>query len=264
MPLLSRGDEAGFEAFKSVAPQSIHLQIDGLAHQFRKVEQPHGEGNLIEWKFVGAKRIGTMMCQNIYVSRTTRDVWFWFFTGCEVSGRMCFRGWGRWASDEAVFDELSADDQSKDPTCLRRCSELVDLLAQGKSQAVEVFRKNAARQDPESQANLEQAVKKFLSMSATRGRCLKRELVRERNFGGFAQESCYLLGWEGGGYCSIRFYLYRPAEDWKITGLSFDFDGDCQAMLGKVALDSKTYGTAPQTASVSKACERSKTPKVVR
>ena len=261
MPLLARGDEAGLAALKSATPESFSFSMDDWVRLLHKTKEFYRPGDLIEWKFVGKKRIGTMLCQYVYLSRSSEVAMFWAFDAREVNGRMTFSGYQVWLACEKVFDQLPADDPGEDSSCDTVCSELRDLLAQGDVRSIEAFRKCLVFHDPEAAARLEDVLRIWLSTTLNQGRPQKHELARQRCIGGFLREYCYVFGWRNGNVAKVQLYLYRYAENWKLLSYNFELAtkaDDFRTMFQRTAFDSKPSWTTSWNTSSSESNKTAK------
>ncbi|MHB1033937.1 MAG: hypothetical protein ACYC35_06355 [Pirellulales bacterium] len=244
MPALLKGDKRGFDSLLGIAHPQLATLKESLIYRFQTdFERRRQEcGDPVDWKHVGAKKIGSALRQYIYICRYKKLLISWSFTAQEANGRWSFVAC-RWEYGAmSILSSLRSSDQATSETCLRFCGGIVDLLAHGKSEAGDAIQKSCVLQDPASRASMSEASGRFLAAVASSGNVLKCELVGAKDIGGAVGEYCYLIAWER-GTTLVHFYAYRSDENWRLVG--FVWEGEMNSMFSRVAMESSTFPDAP-------------------
>ena len=249
MPDLLQGNPKGFEALKPAcsSPQAEAFLKD-VAYTFRTVFQRNRDdfGRPVDWKYLGAKRIGPGFRHDFYACRYSRRLYLWDFGAYEKDGRWSLVGLHGNTDAANLLDDLPADASKKDPACLKLCEEVLVPLVHAKGEAIDAIKRNVAEQDAAMLANLGEIRHACFADVSANGHLVKWDFAQARDLGGWLAEYCYTVEFDR-GVRFARFVLYRPAKDWKLIG--FSFNGDYDAMLAKTALElDASVSPASQTA----------------
>lgn len=248
MPDLLQGKEKGFETLKKAAADPrMNMPLDNEAYKFRRDYADYREklGEPIAWKYLGVKKVGTVIREYVYVCQNSKMPLFWYFGAYELDGQWHLTSF-KWDNQiQRLLDTIPADGSSKDPACAKLCEEILDPLIHGKGEAADAFIRHLVDQSPATVAFFDRAIKELSSDSSKNGRVVKCELVHAKEIGGLAGECFYAVQWER-GLRLFRFYLYRSEKDWKVEG--FWADRDPKEVLQRVGMELNPLSTAPQTA----------------
>jgi hypothetical protein len=218
--LLKRDFDSASTALSSISVASRKSDLQAfLASTKWKFQLANPAGEPIDWKYVGVKRLGDKLSQLTYVCRYSKQPIMWSFIAQKQDGRWALTGMHVDDLPANIVRSCGSDSEISDEPCRELCSEFVELLAHGKTEAVAFFQKNCTTAaDADKTKSMVTAT--LMDISGY-GSLLSSELVHARDWNGTLRSFTYLMQWDR-NIATIDVYVYRPGKDWKFLGLSGD------------------------------------------
>ena len=255
MPDLLDCDARGFETMATTAAPALRLRFAGeFIPQFRAgsaARLAELVGKPIDWKFLGRKKIGGAFRQYMYLCRYDRGPVVWGFRTQEKQGKWLLDRFIFEQNSQKIFDLLSPGSETENAAaCPPLCGEIANLLAHGKTEACDVIKKNLVYFGPAHAQDADADLMVGRLLSASYGQNLEKcELIGSEDIGGVLGRYTYLIQWDK-LYIVVHFNVYRPGEDWKLVGFTCEDNPD--AILSKVALESRKPSASPQVGQAPK------------
>jgi hypothetical protein len=240
MPELINGKAS--DVLRKIAPDSF---IDEFSRKLQSQLKPiHAKcGSPVGWTYVGARKRGDAFLQHVYLCRCESGVIIWRISAAEDNGRWRLIGALFDTDYWALFAQTPTDAASEGKEYARLADDIVDALAHGRSNAVDLVKthllESDARNDPQKIRN---AVEQMMAVPVLAGSFVKSELDESKNVAGVLVERHYLLKYQH-DFLNIYFLLYRPDKKWKLLAFNYHSIDTPDQMFGNARLELKSPPT---------------------
>ena len=236
MPGIQKRDtEVLQKLFLDFAPAETVAEMMPKYGPLFKVEMLPSEAG---WSYLGAKTVGSIYRQFVYVCRYDRAFIVWRFAAVEKEGRWSLLN----VAVGTTADDLLEDKAAGDEQCIPFCEKIATMVGRGDQEVAQAVMQRWVAHEKSIEPVQETAWRKMAALAILAGGTpLKCELIGSRGMGEIWAQYQYLIRWKD-GMLTLTFNFYHVGDEWQLIGITPA--GDNNALFSHAEWDPQTRQAA--------------------